>query len=644
MRLLSSSLELKPFFFYSSSQRDIINHHAYFHTARNLQLTDCGSYSSGRSREYTSLKYIIRKSVSLDHGPAGSYRPPDQPKYQELNGGRRGFDDLYEDIQSSLLRKDYHGLTKVFRAAGDNSLDFIDSLPENTFTEILAHLEPKNNLSKPLIPYSRLSSATVQQLHLPSSYQVIRRYLLNAVHILDQRRKSGRSLSVVDYSIILGFARWLGLKDIAVTFWKSMQADNVVPDLRCYNNFLGAIVSNLRHDPDARQNRRVTSFGMEARRKPNLSLRFAAYHVGIGGIKDSALELHREMLKSEIVPDEETFRLLILGVGREGDLDTVKKLLRQVWRIDVDAIVDGLEEEHSKHELGFLPTSLLHPTPFLVYAVAHVFSINNEIPAALKLVDHISQTYNVKVFDYVWQDLLNWTFVLSLPRQASKNEQALLPKASVQKLWEVMRNEPYNVRPTMDMYNKLIKSLFRQQKTRDMWHYMCEALPLYEAIRKETRSLNKTLNRVLKLSQPVGTLEQKYHRSKLNEKASRLFLKRWVRLLLGSMRSWRRIDCSLHWSTRVIPKIILEWKDFMPSDVWYNIDAGRVSIVFHMNEEKKTYQGRIMRAMDTNDRLANKYNRLPGQDVHRYVLTRRQKRAAVKRGSVPTKRDQAQGN
>ncbi|CAD0086832.1 unnamed protein product [Aureobasidium mustum] len=463
-------------------------------------------------------------------------------------------------------------------------------------------------------------------------------YLLDAVQILDQHKRSGKSLSVVDYSTILGFARWTGLRDIADTFWKSMQADNIVPDLRCYNNYLGALVSNLRHDPDVRENRRVTTFRTEARCKPSPSARFAAYHVGIGGIKDSALEIHREMLKSEIVPDEETFRLLILGVGREGDLDTVKKLLRQVWRIDVATIVDGLEEGHSEYELDVLPTSPLHPTPFLVYAVAHVFSINNEIPAAMKLVDHISRTYNVKVFDYVWHELLNWTFVLSLPRQASRKEQAILPKGSVQKLWQVMRNEPYNVRPTMDMYNKLIKSLFRQQRTRDMWHYMCEAFPLYEAMRKETRYLNKTLHRVLKLSQTVGTLEQKYNRSRLNEKASRLFLRRWVRLLLGSMRSWRRVDGSLYWSIQLIPKIVLEWKEFMPNKVWYDIPAGRVSIILRTSEEKKTHQERIKKAMDTNDRIASRHNRLPGQDGNRYVLTRRQKRAAVaQRGTIPSR-------
>jgi len=532
-------------------------------------------------------------------------------------------DDFHEDIQSSLSRKDYRGLINVFRSAGDSNLDFIRSLPENTFTEILAQLQPKNDLAKAIAPYSRLSHAMVQQLHSPTAYDLIRDHLMDAVQILDHHKRSGKTLSVRDYSIILSFARWTGLRDVADTFWKSMQTDGIVPDLTCYNNYLGAIVSNLRYDPDVRHARRMTTFRTETRAKPNPRTRYAAYRFGTGGIKEDVMELHREMLKVDIVPNEETFRLLILGVGREGDLDTVKKLLRQVWGIAVDAIVDGVEERNAGHQLAISPTSPLYPTPFLVYAVAHVFGINNELPTALRLVDHISQTYKVEVFDYVWHELLEWTFVLSAPRQSSRGEQAVLPKDSVQKLWEVMRNEPYNVRPTMDMYNKLIKSLFYQQRTQDVWHHMCEALPLYEAMRTETRTLNKALHRVLKLSQPVGTLQQKYDRSRLNEKWARLLLKRWVRLLLASMRSWRRVDKDLAWSTRLIPKIVLEWKEFMPSNMWYDIAAGRVSIKFRKNDEKEVYQRKIMNAMDTNDRVASKHKHQSTQDGNRYVLTRR---------------------
>jgi hypothetical protein len=548
---------------------------------------------------------------------------------------RRNIDSFHEDIQSSLLRKDYRGLINVFRSAGDNNLDFIRSLPENTFTEVLAHLQPKNVLSKAVAPYSRLSPAMVQQLHLPTAYDSIRGHLLDAVRILDHRKRSGKTLSVVDYSLILGFARWTGLKDVADTFWKSMQADDIVPDLNCYNNYLGAIVSNLRYDPDVRHTRRITTFGNDARSISTPGPRYAAYRFGAGGVKEDVMLLHREMLEIDIVPNEETFRLLILGVGREGNLDTVEKLLRQVWSIAVDAIVDGLEERRLERDLGISSTSPLYPSPFLIYAVAHVFGINNEIPTALRLVDHISQTYKVQVFDYVWHELLDWTFVLSLPRQASRGEQAILPKGSVQKLWEVMQNEPYNLRPTMDMYDKLIKSLFHQQRTPDMWHYMCEVLPLYEKIRNETRNLNKSLHRVLKRSQQVGTLQQKYDRSRLNEKSARLFLKRWVRLLLASMRSWRRVDKDLSWSIRLIPKIVLDWKEFMPSNVWYDISAGRVSIIFRTNKEKQVYQEKIMNAMDENDRVASKHKHLAAQDDNRYVWTRRQQRMAAAHGNVP---------
>lgn len=528
----------------------------------------------------------------------------------------------------------------MFSATEDN-LHFIQSLPENTFTEMLAHLQPKNTLEWATVPYSQLSPAMVQQLHLSSADSLVREHLLNALRILDKRNKSGKTLSVTDYSLILGFARWTGLRDVAETFWRVMETDHVVPDLKCYNNYLGAIVSNLRHDPCASHSRRLTAFRVEARSKLSPNARHAAYKVGEGGIKQEVMGFYREMIQNDIMPDEETFRLLVLGVAREGDLDTVKRILRQVWRIDVAAIVDGLEDGYTEKEPDMSPTSPLYPTPFLVHAIAHAFGINNDIPTALRLVDYVSRTYNVEVFDHVWHELFNWTFVLSLPRQASRLEHAYLPKASVQKIWEVMRDKPYNVRPTMDMYNKLIKSFFIQQRTRDMWHYMCEALPLYEEMRAKTRDMSKTLRKALGRSQhetdmvqPVGKLHQDYMHSRLVQKTSRLWLKRWVRLLLASMHSWRKVDKDLFWSTIQIPKVVLEWKEFMPNKVWYDIPGGRVGIVLRSGEENNVYQGRIMDIMDANDKILGNTNYLPAQVGNRYVLTRRQQRAAAKHGRV----------
>ncbi|KAI5205092.1 hypothetical protein E4T39_03265 [Aureobasidium subglaciale] len=481
----------------------------------------------------------------------------------------------------------------------------------------------------------------VQQSHLPSVDHLIREHLLDTIQILDKYSKSSKTLSVVDYSLILGFARWTGLRDIAESFWTSMQTENVVPDLRCYNNYLGAIVWNLRHDPDARHSHQLTAFRADARSEEIPSARYAAYRFGNRGIKQKVMDFHRQMVKSGIVPDEETFRLLILGVSREGDIDTVKKILRQVWGIDVDAIVDGLDAGDAEREFRISSTSPLYPTSFLVYAIAHAFSINNNIPTALRLVDHVSRTYDIKVPDYVFHELFNWTFVLSLPRQASRNEQAYLPKASVQKLWNVMREKPYNVRPTMDMYNKLIKSLSMQKRTKDMWHYMCEALPLYEAMRTKTRDSNETLQKALERSgadddetRPIGKLNQEYTQSRITQKSARLWLKRWVRLLLASMHTWRRVDRDLFWSTIQIPKIILDWQEFMPSKVWYDISAGRVDIILRTGQEKEMYQAKIMDVMDSNDRVLEKSDLLPAQDGNRYIPTRRQRKAAAQRGYV----------
>ena len=174
-----------------------------------------------------------------------------------------------------------------------------------------------------------------------------------------------------------------------------------------------------------------------------------------------------------------------------------------------------------------------------------------------------------------------------------------------------------------------------------MWHYMCEALPLFEDMRIKTRDLSKALRKALRqprheiyTAQPVGQLYEDYTHSRVVQKTSRLWLKRWVRLLLASMHSWRKVDKDLFWSTIQIPKVILEWKEFMPSKVWYDIPGGRVGIILRSGEEKEIYQEKTMDIMDANDKVLGNNSLLPVQDGNCYLLTRRQQKAATKRGRV----------
>lgn len=72
----------------------------------------------------------------------------------------------------------------------------------------------------------------------------------------------------------------------------------------------------------------------------------------------------------------------------------------------------------------------------------------------------------------------------------------------------------------------------------------------------------------------------------------------------------------------------------MPSKVWYDIPGGRVGIILRSGEEKEIYQDKTMNIMDANDKVLGNNSLLPAQDGNRYVLTRRQQKAATKRGRV----------
>lgn len=580
--------------------------------------------------------YISRRSLFQSSCPRGSAEAVIQAEDEDTLIKDVRVEKFKEDVQRSLIVGDYQGLFRAFQFAAEYP-ELIQSIPDNTFTEILTLLAPKNALGWIKTHYFHLSPVMIKRLRLPSADKLVREHLWRATDIVQTRQAVGSTLSIKDYSIILGFARWAGVREVADAIWKSMQTEEIVPDLKCYNNYMGAIVSNRHLDPTVRHNRHLTPFRIRMRSEPTGSVKSSAYKFGAGGIKEEVMNIHRQMLESDVAADEETFRIMILGVAREGDLDAVKKIMRQVWQVDVDAVVDGSIDYTSMPLTELDPTSPLYPSPYLLFSIAHAFGINNDIPTALQLVEYMSRTFRVEIFDYVWQELFNWTFVLSLPRRASQGDVAHLPKPSVQKVWNMMVNEPYNVRPTLDMYNKLVKSLFVQQRTRDMWHYMYEALPLYEEActkaHRRYQSLRNALGRSRRgryINVPVEKVRQRYEKSKMLQQISRLWLKRWVRLLLASMRSWHILDKNRNWSQRRIPCFVLDWKDFMPGTIWYDIRAGRVEIQLRSPEEKLQHQQEIKRVIETRSQyIAQHADFIPGHVYETYEVTGRVRRRAI---------------
>ncbi|KAI6788117.1 hypothetical protein KC361_g9223, partial [Hortaea werneckii] len=344
----------------------------------------------------------------------------------------------------------------------------------------------------------------------------------------------------------------------------SSPQDAVVPDIESYNALMSAVTFNRHLNAPTRHRYRVIPFHMHARnpevvREADRGAAFKGYSVspassssssssssGTGGegVRGRILRMLQGLLAQGVTANEETWRVVILAAAREGDLGTVEKVMGKVWGVEVGRIgmeqgeggkdsSDGsplgggkaVETEKTKSQKkgkgkgggkdsnpdNFIPypsTSPLHPTPSLLTTLAHAYGINNALPTALKLIDHFSRCYALSIPHATWSELLEWTFVLSVPRTGKKAQHdgtkaGQLPLSAVGELWETMTTRTtkttkedgasegeakgYNVQPDMRMYDYLVKNLVLREMGPAILQRMREGRALYLRSRKAAK-------------------------------------------------------------------------------------------------------------------------------------------------------------
>ncbi|KAI7576467.1 hypothetical protein KC316_g10685, partial [Hortaea werneckii] len=392
-------------------------------------------------------------------------------------------------------------------------------------------------------------------------------------------------VTLPQYNLLLRSAAMLGNRSLALRIWKRMTTqtdhqsfpDAVMPDIESYNALMSAVTFNRQLNAPTRYRHRVIPFHMHARNpeivrevdrgagfkgysaSPSVSSRGRAGRGGVGleGVKGRILRMLQGLLGQGVKANEETWRVVILAAAREGDLGTVEKVIARVWGVEVGRIGKEEEEEEEEEESAakeggsggnsaaskkktpkggnaegnesnpdnFIPyhsTSPLHPTPALLTALAHAYGINNALPTALKLIDHFSRSYSLSIPHATWSELLEWTFVLSVPRTGKKaqfdgTKTGQLPLSAVGNLWGVMtaRNmttttrtgegggresegmgeggKGYNVQPDMRMYDYLVKNLILREMGPEVLQRMEEGRRLYTHSRDAAQEAWKTL-------------------------------------------------------------------------------------------------------------------------------------------------------
>ncbi len=368
--------------------------------------------------------------------------------------------------------------------------------------------------------------------------------------------------------------------------------DGITPDTTCYNHYLAALCWSGMFYPVSRHKVRVIPYHMVMRTTGPVREGFDNYTVGPEvGIKAKMLREFDNMVRSGLLGDEKTFALLMTGMAREGDLNGCKAILNKVWDIDLGALLGSYGTQVVKE---YPKTSPLRPGPDLLMAIAHVWGCNNDIPTALRLVDHVSQGYSIPIPLEVWAHLQEWTFVLAVPRFGPRKldsdgaSTGKLPKRAVSSLWETMTNEPYNVRPSMPMYNREIKNLTSRDMLKQMLQLMEGARQLYlrsiqkyrrsqEAYRR-ARALWRSHRLVLRSTKPIDKLRREVEYNAIIKRRNLFFIKRWVRLLItyrGGFK-WRAGRGYDPYTRRVLPSLIDTWRAFLPELVYYNTPDGHV--------------------------------------------------------------------
>lgn len=470
-------------------------------------------------------------------------------------------------------------LQAFFECSADKAL--IRSIPDTTFGEILKLLRPANLIEPYKAVHKDLSATSVKLFRLQPIEETFESYFQTVRAVVDLRRQTGSRLNLADYTLLLDCARALGDGLAADNIWSELKRDGVNPDTTCYNHYMSAKCWSGLFQPSLRLRTRVHNF--LTRITGTLSWRYRREH---RSGKQVILRAYEDMVSRGLFGDRTTFTLLITAMARGGDVTGMKSVLKNVWNIDTDKIMEPEGElEPVKH---FPKDSPLLPTSELLFALAHGFGINSDIPTALRLVDYVSRSYDIPIPIAVWEELFAWTFSLSVPRYGSrvsdKADMQRLPITSMQSLWQVMTGEPYNIKPTMSMYDRYIRNLFQRSKVGEALRRMEEGRILFKnsvrVFRRAWRELElakSVADRGIEIpitEVTMGHLQRKVENARLVKIRDLIFIRRWVRKMLRSPKFLSAND----WERRGLPMEMRKWEPFLPRRIKYRSSGGVIQL------------------------------------------------------------------
>ncbi|KAL4904812.1 hypothetical protein BDW74DRAFT_22168 [Aspergillus multicolor] len=466
--------------------------------------------------------------------------------------------------------------------------ELVATMPQSSFIEALYLLspayfiEPFREIHRPLHPYS------AQLKRLKSLRTIFDDFVRNLAAIVRIRRSGGQVLGLAEYTHLLDCARSMGDAPMADHIWEAMRRDEIEPDIQCYNHYMEAKVWDSAYTGREKYRLRMTPYGYRQRKYAYIG--WKGYGTAGRSVRTEVVAIFDEMLALGHEGDEASIVNLLMATGRVGDNEGMNRILSTVWNLDVHALKTGDHVPVVKYDRS----SPFYPSARLLRAVAHSYSAANDLEGAIRIIEHIANVYDIEVPDSIWAELFEWAFVLSRTkygRDAQRKSKGLVSTKLMRNIFDTMTREPYNVQPTAEMHAKLAKNAWRPRNLKTFLYHMREAYKILYATRNKRIAAREMVESYLRYPRSGnGEIDSEILRSRGFADAIHTYdilralvlqqtrvIERLARLLINRNK-WFGANY-YQWECQVLPRLMEEWRDFIPGRTLYTTTFGDVK--FH---------------------------------------------------------------
>jgi hypothetical protein len=484
---------------------------------------------------------------------------------------------------------------------------FVANADDETFAQAICALDPDYFI----IPYRDIHHHIKPTLETEPRFRYVKSFeerVGTFYHVLDTlvtlRQERGHAITLNVYRHLLRCAAAGGYGNMARTVFRTLMPEKeIVPDVDCYNYFMEALNWNLAYGRFERYTLRVVPRHMQLRAQKVRPPGFHGHTVASPMLPDDEQSLRLEVLRTfnELVRqglkgDEATFCNLITAMGREGDISSVRSVLKSVWNIDLDAL-ERYDEEEVESPTFYNADSPLKPTERLLQTVVHTFSTNNQVDKAGMLVDYISRNYNMQIAASVWSYLLEWTTFLSIQYGGYKLRKGeavgRVSYRAVETLWRAFHDEPYNVPVTIVDQIFRVKSRIRGKRLELALHDLRVCAELLDQDRTKVSQMYDKMRAYLKTNYDrifeAGVPSGEFLQLRREFLFASMKLDCHIQLIITALRNvfrekWWNVTShtwyfrDVTWPLRLVPDLVQEWQEFLPNIVPYYTRTGHVTI------------------------------------------------------------------